>query len=114
MDNRTRIDMESMHSTSRLARWVPFYYGWVVVGAVGLTAMESQREVVPAGRRVAPPGSGSSVHDRRHDQGGQHSDDRDHHQHLDERKRPPAGKMSAHHHQTAPEDKRRLSLVKRQ
>jgi MFS family permease len=29
--------MESMHSTSRLARWVPFYYGWVVVGAVGLT-----------------------------------------------------------------------------
>ncbi len=26
-----------MHSTSRLARWVPFYYGWVVVGAVGLT-----------------------------------------------------------------------------
>ena len=29
--------MESMHSTSRLARQVPFYYGWVVVGAVGLT-----------------------------------------------------------------------------
>ena len=26
-----------MESTSRLARHVPFYYGWVVVGAVGLT-----------------------------------------------------------------------------
>ncbi len=29
--------MEDMHSTSRFAGWVPFYYGWVVVGAVGLT-----------------------------------------------------------------------------
>jgi MFS family permease len=26
-----------MHSTSRFAGWVPFYYGWVVIGAVGLT-----------------------------------------------------------------------------
>ena len=31
------LGMETVESTSRLARRVPFYYGWVIVGAVGLT-----------------------------------------------------------------------------